>query len=74
MSIVADSKNDENYNKTVTLPATAEPGDAIFNAGLLSLYGAAYMPSYYPFNVSFAIGDETSAEYTFVGLNTPVSL
>ncbi|PSR78497.1 hypothetical protein BD289DRAFT_344446, partial [Coniella lustricola] len=58
--LVSKSNVNDKYNKSLTLPATAAAGDAVFNAGLLSLSGAAYMPVYYPFNVSFAVGNETS--------------
>ncbi|KAF3770851.1 hypothetical protein M406DRAFT_320533 [Cryphonectria parasitica EP155] len=69
--LVADSNYDGNYNKSVTLPATAQTGAATFTASLESLYGVQYEPALYPFNVSFTIGDATSTDYTFVGLNPP---
>lgn len=68
-SPVADSNYDGDYNKSVTLPATAQTGAATFTASLESLYGVQYEPVLYPFNVSFTIGDVTSTDYVFVGLS-----
>lgn len=66
---VANSNYDGNYNKSVTLPATAQTGSATFTASLESLYGVEYEPALYPFNVSFTVGGETSTDYVFVGLS-----
>lgn len=66
---MADSNNDQDYNKSVTLPATAQVGAATFTASLESLYGVEYEPALYAFNVSFTVGDETSTDYAFVGLS-----
>ncbi|ROW06019.1 hypothetical protein VMCG_04630 [Cytospora schulzeri] len=61
--LVDESNVAINYNKTVTLPATAHTGAATFTASLTTLYGAQYEPTLVPFTVPFAICNETSTFY-----------
>lgn len=66
--LVDESNVPVNYNKTVTLPATAQTGAATFTASLTTLYGARYEPTLVPFSISFTIGNETSTTYVYDGL------
>lgn len=65
---VDDSNLAITYNETVTLPATALTGIAIFTASLTTLYGAQYEPALVPFRVLFIIGKSTSTTYLYAGL------
>lgn len=69
ISVAVDESNvPVNYNKSVTLPATAHTGAATFTASLTTLYGARYEPTLVPLSISFTIGNETSTAYVYDGL------
>ncbi|KHN97639.1 uncharacterized protein MAM_04654 [Metarhizium album ARSEF 1941] len=51
--------------KQLTIPKDAPQGEALLTSSLMSLYGAAHMPTLTNFNVSVTFGHETSAQYVY---------
>ncbi|EGR48812.1 hypothetical protein MKX07_000006 [Trichoderma sp. CBMAI-0711] len=52
-----------NITQYLTIPASAEKGEALISASVFSLYGAVYGPTLTNFNVSITVGDSTSSTY-----------
>ncbi|KAI5457808.1 hypothetical protein BGZ63DRAFT_457174 [Mariannaea sp. PMI_226] len=58
-----ESNQLHNFNKTITFPSSAPKGDAVFSAGLYSLYGVSSTTTLTDYNVTVKIGDKTSKKY-----------
>ena len=52
-----------NITKWTTLPASTPMGDATLTASLMSLYGAAKVPTLESFSVHITVGQTTSTNY-----------
>ncbi|KAL7945797.1 hypothetical protein V8C42DRAFT_344556 [Trichoderma barbatum] len=57
----SESNTLHNLSRTITIPATAQKGEALISASLMSLWGAVAGPGLTNFNVSVTVGDETSS-------------
>ncbi|KAM0236846.1 hypothetical protein ACHAPO_004888 [Fusarium lateritium] len=58
-----ESNQIEDLKVKLTVPESAQKGEGVVSAALLSVYGASGSPTLSEYNVTVTIGDKTSTEY-----------